>query len=306
MRFGMPTAIAHASRTTRKIHENGVCMNQALLEEAAAAVKRRLKGASPQDALVLGSGWGDVADCFDAVDVLPYSEIPTLGGTRVVGHAGRLVLASCEGRQLLIFQGRRHWYEGVGWEPVALPVFLCVRFGVSRVLFTNAAGGVRENLQPGDLMVIDDHVNAIGSNPLAGPHDSIWGPRFPDMSEVYDRELRAALDAAAAAVGQALAHGVYLATTGPVYETPAEIRAYAAMGADAVGMSTVPEATLAHAAGLRVAGLSCITNLAAGVSPTPLSHDEVIAETGRAQHRMQALLPRFFSALASADDSKSP
>ncbi|MCE9614950.1 MAG: purine-nucleoside phosphorylase [Lentisphaerae bacterium] len=274
-------------------------MNTALLQQAADSVQRALPKANPRWALVLGSGWGVVAEAFTSLAVLPYQAIPGYGGTQVVGHAGRLVLATHRGVDLLIFQGRRHWYEGAGWEPVAIPIAIARAMGVSTIVLTNAAGGIRADLRPGSLMIIDDHINGMGSNPLIGPHDAQWGDRFPDMSQVYSRELRSCFDEAARRAGQAVSHGVYLASSGPPYETPAEVRSFARLGADAVGMSTVPEAILARAAGLRVAGLSCITNFAAGVTDAPLSHTEVIEETQRAQARMRALLIGLFDLLAA-------
>jgi purine-nucleoside phosphorylase len=272
-------------------------MNTDLLSQAAETVRQSFPGVAPRAAAILGSGWSDVVDAMDAVTVIPYSEIPGLGASQVAGHAGRMVLANCGNSQVLIFQGRRHWYEGIGWNPIALPVYLCAQFGVSHLLLTNAAGGIRADLTPGALMMIEDHINGMGGSPLVGPHDPTWGPRFPDMTNVYDTASREIMSRAASQQQIELASGVYMATHGPAYETPAEIHAYRALGADAVGMSTVPEALLAHAAGIRVAGISCITNLAAGVSDTPLSHDEVIEETARSQPRMQALLPAYFSLL---------
>jgi purine-nucleoside phosphorylase len=173
---------------------------------------------------------------------------------------------------------------------VALPVLLCLTFGVSVLILTNASGGIRSDLKPGDLLVIDDHINLMGVSPLVGKHEACWGPRFPDQSEVYDRQLRAAMDAAGARAGLKLPHGVYAATSGPAYETPAEVVALRTLGADAVGMSTVPEAMLAHAAGLRVAAISCVANLAAGLSTASLSHEDILAETRRNQEKMAALL----------------
>ncbi len=274
-------------------------------DPAAAALSRlrdRLGDVAPRWAMILGSGWGGVADAFEILQNIPYEDIPGLGRTGVAGHAGRLLLATHHAQPFLIFQGRRHWYEGAGWAPVALPLRLIHGMGIRTLILTNAAGGIRADLKPGDLMLIEDHLNAMGVNPLIGAHDPTWGPRFPDLSAVYDPDLRTLWMAAAEALGQPLARGVYLATSGPTYETPAEIRAYRAWGGDAVGMSTVPEAILAHAAGLRVTALSCITNLAAGVSPTPLSHAEVIAETDRAQPRMQALFREALSRLAARPD----
>ncbi len=280
-----------------------ISMNNTILQQAAKSVQARLPNAKPAWAMVLGSGWGSVADSFHAIMTIPYSEIPGYGVTQVQGHAGRLILAQHKDTQLLIFQGRRHLYEGAGWEPVAMPIAIARALGVNTVVLTNAAGGIRSDLRPGDLMVIDDHINALGVNPLTGPHDSFWGPRFPDMSTIYKRPLRQLFDRASQQLNHPVAHGVYLATPGPSYETPAEIRAFQRLGADAVGMSTVPEAILANASGMQVAALSCITNLAAGVSDAPLSHTEVIAETNRAQDPMRRLITAFFDLLASAQSS---
>jgi len=265
------------------------------LRDAECFVKKRLPGLNPSSALILGSGWSDIVEAFDIQDVIPYSDIPGMGETCITGHAGRMVIADSASGPLLIFQGRRHWYEGVGWEPIALPVYLCAKTGVTLLVLTNAAGGISQHIEPGNLMIIDDHINLMGVNPLRGPHDAAWGPRFPDMSEVYSTDLRQKFDEAAAQLDEPITHGVYIATHGPTYETPAEIRAFRSLGADAVGMSTVPEALLANACGLSVAGISCITNFAAGVSEEPLDHDKVVAATQRAQPRMQALLKHFFS-----------
>lgn len=276
-------------------------MNIETLREAELTVRENLSGCAPRCALILGSGWGVAASDFPVLESLDYSEIPHLGSTQVKGHSGRLVLTEIGGMEILAFHGRRHWYEGIGWEPIALPVYVSAKLGIETIVLTNAGGGSREDLVPGDLMVIDDHINAMGCNPLSGGHDAVWGPRFPDQTTVYDANLRCLLDDAASSTNTVLRHGVYLAAAGPAYETPAEINAYRTMGADAVGMSTVPEAMLAHAAGLRVAGISCITNLAAGISGSPLSHDEVVAETRRAEPRMKALLTDFLSLVANQE-----
>ncbi len=272
-------------------------MNITILNDALDYVRSKVSPAKPRAAAVLGSGWSDVVEAFEAQLTLSYSDIPGFGASQVAGHGGRLVLASCGDTSLLIFQGRRHWYEGLGWEPIAMPVYIASQLGATDILLTNAAGGIRADMAPGQLMIIDDHINAMGVNPLIGPHIDAWGPRFPDMSRVYDPTGRDLLRDTATDLGQEIHSGVYLAAHGPSYETPAEIVAYQKLGADAVGMSTVPEAILANAAGMRVAGISCITNLAAGVSDTPLSHDEVIEETARSQPRMQALLPEYFKRL---------
>lgn len=280
-------------------------MNQGRIEESISETAALLEGAGPECAMVLGSGWGDVVQRFTISKTVDYSDISCMGRTQVQGHSGKLHLAQAHGTQLLVFQGRRHWYEGSGWEPVAFPVCLCLALGVPAILLTNAAGGIRDGLRPGDLMVIDDHINAMGVNPLVGPHNPMFGPRFPDQTTVYDTGLRGALDRAAADMGHPVSHGVYLAASGPTYETPAEIAAYRAMGADAVGMSTVPEAMLANAAGIRVGAISCITNMAAGITGARLSHEEVIAETDRAKPVMCELLDRFARGLQGCGDSRA-
>jgi purine-nucleoside phosphorylase len=269
-------------------------IDRSILDQALAHVRTKWPDAKPRMGLILGSGWSEVVDSFRVIDAIPYEEIPGLGKTGVVGHAGRLVRAEASGVETLIFQGRRHFYEGVGWTPIALPIFLLKSFGVKAVMVTNAAGGVRSDLVTGKLMIIDDHINFLGANPLVGAHDPFWGPRFPDQSEVYDSHLRRLLAQAGAAAGEQLPHGVYLADSGPTYESPAEIRAFRTLGADAVGMSTVPEALLANASGLRVVGLSCITNSAAGISANPLSHEEVTEATKQAMQRMKQVVLNFW------------
>lgn len=272
-------------------------MKTAQLNEAVRAARKHLPpSARPGVALVLGSGLGTVADAFGVRTTVPYTRIPHLGATGVQGHAGRMILS--KDGSTLIFQGRRHRYEGAGWEPVAIPVRIARELGVRVMLLTNAAGGLRPGFRPGDLMLIEDHIHLMGANPLEGPHDPFWGPRFPDQTRVYDARLNALLTRTARRLGFALRRGIYLAVTGPAYETPAEIRAYRRLGADAIGMSTTPEATLAHAAGLRVAALSSITNLAAGLSRRPLSHDDVIRENSRTQQRLARLLTCFVAAMA--------
>ena len=272
-----------------------------LLERSARRVRDLLPAARPRWAVVLGSGWGAALEALTIRHSVDYADIPCLGATQVEGHAGRLHLVESDGLEVLAFQGRRHWYEGEGWEPVAVPVYLCIRFGIPCILLTNAAGGIRDDLKPGDLMVLDDHINAMGVHPLVGPHKPCWGPRFPDQTSIYDPDLGRRLDEAATQTGIELQHGVYAAASGPTYETPAEIRALRMMGADAVGMSTVPEAILANAAGLRVAALSCVANAAAAAGSPSLSHDDVISEIGKAQPCMSRLLVRFFQCVADMD-----
>ena len=280
-------------------------LNSDLLREAADTVTRRLGAFRPHTAVILGSGWGGAMDAFNERDGLTYSNIPGLGATGVEGHSGRLAVMEGGQRSFLAFHGRRHAYEGVGWTPIAIPVHLARSLGVRTLVLTNAAGGMRPGMVAGDLMAISDHINAMGDNPLIGPHDPLWGPRFPDQSAVYDATLRGLLQAAATTADIAVSEGVYLAARGPVYETPAEVRTYRQWGADAVGMSTVPEAILGHAAGLRVVGLSCITNLAAGLSSKALSHQEVIEVTRQSKGRMSGLLETFLRRI-DEDASTTP
>ncbi|MEI7900456.1 MAG: purine-nucleoside phosphorylase [bacterium] len=275
-------------------------MNTALFDTAAAALPQAFFETPLACGLILGSGWGQALPTSAPVLRLPYAEIPGLGASTISGHAGELLLFERHGLRIAAFLGRRHWYEGAGWEPVVLPVELLRRMGARTLLVTNAAGGINANLKPGDLMVIRDHINLTGLNPLIGPAVPGWGPRFPDQSQIYDTGLIDLLRQAAADTQASLADGLYAFATGPCYETPAEIRAYANMGADAVGMSTVPEAIIANSAGLRVAGLSCITNMAAGILGPHLSHEEVLAQTRRTAPAMSALLDAFLARLAAA------
>ena len=273
-------------------------MDYTLLNDALNAVKKAWPEAKPAAGMVLGSGWSDVADAFTIKGTIRYGDIPGLGAAGVVGHAGQLAWAEYAGMETFIFQGRRHWYEGEGWTPVAVPMYLLKMLGASTVLITNAAGGIRSDFNPGTLMVIDDHINCLGDNPLIGAHSEVWGPRFPDQSFLYNEGLRRTMFAGAGKLGIDLKHGVYLAASGPTYETPAEIQYYKTIGADAVGMSTVPEAILANAAGLKVAGLSCITNYAAGILKQPLSHEEVTEATNEAMPRMKSVVLKFWEDIA--------
>jgi len=273
-------------------------VNIELLNQAATAVQTKWPDlAEVKGGVVLGSGWGPVADALEPFDSLPYSEIPGFGATGVEGHRGVLQLARIGSSTIMVFQGRRHWYEGAGWTPIAVPVFILKKLGASILMLTNAAGGIRPELKPGSLMAIEDHINLIGANPLTGPHSQVWGPQFPDQSSVYDPRLLDLLADAAQRHAIPLARGVYLASSGPSYETPAEIRAFQKLGADAVGMSTVPEAILANASGMRIAAISCITNYAAGVASTPLSHEEVTGTATKAMPTMQTLIRAFWEAV---------
>jgi purine-nucleoside phosphorylase len=241
-------------------------------------------------AVVLGSGLGDFADHLGDSFTIPYKDIPHFPASRVMGHAGKLVAGTLAGRKVLALSGRVHVYEGHDMQTVTFAVRTLGRLGVPRLILTNAAGGISPNCARGALMVIDDHINLLGDNPLVGPNDDRFGLRFPDMTYVYSPKLRGIADEAAGAAGIPVQHGVYIAVLGPSYETPAEIRAFRTMGADAVGMSTVPEAIAARHMGLEVLGVSCITNAAAGVFPEPLHHSEVMETTQQVKGQFIALL----------------
>ena len=273
-------------------------MKYEVLEQAAGVLHEKWPDARPVAGLVLGSGWSDVVNAFETKDSIDYGSVPGLGRPTVAGHTGRLVLVEANSLEVLIFQGRRHFYEGAGWTPIALPIYILKSMDTKTVLLTNAAGGIHDGMRPGDLMILRDHINFMGANPLTGEHHAIWGPRFPDQTEVYDAELRTILASAAKAQGEAITEGIYLAGSGPSYETPAEIQAFKTLGADAVGMSTVPEAQLAHAAGMRVVALSCITNLAAGISPRKLTHEEVTNTTKASMERMKAVVLAYLESLS--------
>ena len=259
------------------------------VDEAAAAVRARC-GAVPDVAVVLGSGLGDFADGLTDAVALPYETLPHWPQSRVVGHAGRLVVGQLAGKRVAALAGRVHVYEGHPMATVVFAVRAMARLGVARLILTNAAGGINTDFGQGALMVIDDHINLMAGNPLIGANDDRFGLRFPDMSEVYSRRLRALADEAARAAGVPIRHGVYVAVHGPSYETPAEIRAFRTLGADAVGMSTVPEAIAARHMGVEVLGISCITNMAAGVLDQPLVHDEVMETARRVRGSFLALL----------------
>jgi purine-nucleoside phosphorylase len=259
------------------------------VEEAAASIRARC-GPLPQTAIVLGSGLGDFADTLLDAIATPYGDIPHWPASNVIGHAGRLVVGSVAVKRVAALAGRVHFYEGHDLGTVVFATRVMARLGVRQMILTNAAGGINTTFAQGALMIIDDHINLLGTNPLIGPNDERFGPRFPDMSEVYSKRLRNIAREGAHARGVAVSHGVYVAVHGPSYETPAEIRYLRTIGADAVGMSTVPEAIAARHMGLEVLGISCITNMAAGVLPQPLVHDEVMETARRVRGSFIALL----------------
>ena len=240
--------------------------------------------------LVLGSGLGPFADTMHEAFAVEYADIPHFPAAHVIGHAGRLVGGTVRGRHVVALSGRAHFYEGHDLRTVTFAVRVLGQLGIRTLILTNAAGGINTAFTAGALMIIDDHINLLGDNPLIGPQDDRFGPRFPDMTEVYSRRLRALADETAGDIELAVPHGVYIAVHGPSYETPAEIRAFRTLGADAVGMSTVPEAIVARQMSMEVLGISCITNMAAGVLPLPLHHDDVMETTRRVRSQFIALL----------------
>jgi purine-nucleoside phosphorylase len=245
--------------------------------------------ARPTVGMILGSGLGPFADTLTDKVAIPFSEIPGFAASTVVGHAGNLVYGKKGTLEVLAMQGRIHFYEGHDIARVAFPARVLVAAGCSRLILTNAAGGIDPTMRPGEIVIIRDHINLMPVSPLRGPNADDVGPRFPDMTEVYDRELRAVAQKAGAEMGVTLREGIYAALPGPSYETPAEIRMLRTIGAELVGMSTVPEALVAVHMGAKVLGLSCVTNLAAGVTGEKLSHDEV-TETARGVRRDFELL----------------
>lgn len=248
---------------------------------------------APEVGLILGSGLGFFADDrIKVVGRVPYGEIDGFPVSTVPGHTGQFVYGNLKGKRVICMQGRFHFYEGYTMQQLTIPIRLMAKIGVKTLFVTNAAGGINRDYKPGDFMLLSDHINFLGTNPLIGD-TTTEGVRFPDMSQVYDQPLRTLIQAQAQKNGLDLKEGVYLATTGPSFETPAEIRAFSALGADAVGMSTVPEAIVARKLGLRVIGISCITNEAAGISSIPLTHEEV-SETA------ERVRPQFADLLAGA------
>lgn len=265
------------------------------LYERAEHAARFIRSRYAEDvrvALVLGSGLGAFADTLKDAESLAYEEIPGFARSTVEGHAGRLVLGKIGATSAAVMQGRFHFYEGYSLEEVTFPVRALGLLGVKSLVLTNAAGGLNNSFSEGSLIVISDHLNLMGASPLRGPNDSRFGPRFPDMTKVYDQEYQELTVREAQAMGLELRRGIYAALPGPNYETPAEIRMLRLLGADAVGMSTVPEAIVARQMGVRVLGISCITNMAAGVLDRPINHDEVMETGQRVRETFAELLRR--------------
>lgn len=257
---------------------------------AAAEFIRSQVSLRPTVGLVLGSGLGDFADTLEDAVRIPYSRIPNFPVPTVPGHSGALVFGKKCGKSVVVLQGRIHYYEGLSQQEITLPIRVLAALGVKTLVLTNACGGVNLSFRPGDLMLICDHINFSGANPLIGPNLDAFGPRFPDMSDLYTASLRATIKEKASADGMELQEGVYAMYSGPNYETPAEIRMFRILGADTVGMSTVPEALVAGQCGMQVVGVSCVTNMAAGVLPRKLSHAEVMETADRVRDKFRKLI----------------
>lgn len=248
-------------------------------------------------AVVLGSGLGSFADKVRVLKSLPYKDIPHFLPTTVIGHKGQLLLAEAGNKKIIVQQGRNHFYEGHGLETVVFPVRCFGKIGVKNLVLTNSAGGMGDGMKAGELMIIEDHLNLTGTNPLLGPNMEELGPRFPDMSEAYNRELVKKMEASFAKLNLSFKKGIYGGLSGPTYETPAEVRYLKMIGCSAVGMSTVTESIAANHMGMRVAGLSCITNLAAGISKHKLTHDEVTETAKLVENQFVSVLLDFVSSL---------
>ena len=262
------------------VEGSGIANLYARAEHAARTIRARVNTDDVRVAIVLGSGLGGFAEDFEEPTAIPYSEIPGFVTSTAQGHVGQLVIGKLDGLPVIAMQGRVHFYEGYSLEEVTFPIRVFKLLGIKTLVLTNAAGGIDVQLSQGALMVISDHLNLMGVNPLRGVNDERFGPRFPDMTEVYSRELQEIVVEEARDMAVEVRRGIYAALSGPSYETPAEIHMLRTFGADAVGMSTVPEAIVARHMGMSVLGISCITNMAAGISDEPINHEEVM-ETGQ-------------------------
>jgi purine-nucleoside phosphorylase len=283
---------------------NSAPENKSILNSAQSAAKT-LGAFSPHVSMVLGSGWSCVIEHLNIQKSIPYSDIDGLGNTGVKGHKGAIHQAVHRGMKILIFEGRRHYYEGQGWAPVIFPAILSSHLKVDTILLTNAAGGISRDFPSGSIMLITDHINLMGANPLIGPHDPLLGERFPDMTNVYSKKLTKIIVSSATKAKVRLRHGIYAAMSGPSYETPAEIGFLAKAGADAVGMSTVPEAIVAKACGIQVCALSFIANRAAGLSGAELKHDDVLRAVASSKDSMTGIITGFLDELSKRhEDSR--
>lgn len=273
------------------------------IKQSAEFMKEKVKNL-PEIGLILGSGLGVLADEIENPVKIPYEDIPNFPVSTVEGHAGQLVFGTLKGANVAAMQGRFHFYEGYDMKKVTFPVRVLKEMGVKTIIVTNAAGGVNESFEPGDLMIISDHINNMGTSPLIGSNDSDLGVRFPDMSQAYNRDLRTLAKNAASELGINVQEGVYVGNTGPAYETPAEVRLARVLGGDAVGMSTVPEVIVANHAGMKVLGISCISNMAAGILDQPLSHDEVMETTEMVKTNFLNLVKKIVEDIHSGVEKK--
>ena len=269
--------------------------------EASRYILSKAQNRTPRLGVVLGSGLGGVADAVEDGVEIPYSEIPHFVTSTVQGHEGKLIIGSCQGVDVVLMKGRMHFYEGYSMEEVTLPVRVFRLMEIRSLILTNASGGVAPHLSTGSLMALTDHINLMGENPLRGPNDERFGPRFPDMTGVYTPAYLEAAHEVAREIGVVLHEGVYMALRGPTYETPAEIRMMRKLGADAVGMSTVPEATVARHCGIKVLAISCITNVAAGLSNAEINHEEVMSVGKHAGKQLAELIVRVVPRIVTAE-----
>lgn len=275
------------------------------IHDAVEAIQTKTQMA-PEIGMILGSGLGSIADQVEDSVIIPYTDIPHFHGTSVEGHAGRMIIGHFQGVPVVFLQGRFHVYEGYPMEDVVFPTRTICALGIQTLILTNAAGGVNTRFRPGDLMMITDHLNLMGDNPLKGPNISQLGPRFPDLTEAYSRKCLDVILSASKECGIPVHQGIYAGVLGPTYETPAEVRMLRTLGADAVGMSTVPESIAANHLGVQVVGISCITNLAAGLSQQRLTHQEVIENSRLGATNMTKLLELSLPRLAPTHQTEFP
>ncbi len=266
------------------------------MERTINFIQEKIKDFKPEIGIILGSGLGDFADNYDSI-VIKYNDIPNFQKSDVQGHKGQLVFAEINGKKVVMMQGRYHFYEGYSMQTVTFPVKVMKKLGVKTLIVTNAAGAITKEFTPGDLMIITDHINFMGTNPLIGKNDDTLGTRFPDMSEVYSKKLVNIAENIAKKLNISYQKGVYVSTTGPSYETPSEVKMFNMLGGNAVGMSTVPEAIIANYCGIKVVGISCLTNYAAGVTDSPLNHQEVIDTANKVKENFKQLLAELIKSI---------
>lgn len=268
-----------------------------LYEKVQSAVKviRECISLQPEVAIILGSGLGSVAEKLEQKEIIAYKDIPGFPPSSVAGHAAQLVFGLIGEKKVVAMQGRFHFYEGLSMKEITFPIYVLKELGVKNIIITNACGGINTDFAPGDLMLISDHINMFGNNPLIGPNDERFGPRFPDMTTVYDPKLRQFAKDTAAALSIPIKEGVYAFFTGPCFETAAEIRAFKTLGADAIGMSTIPEAIVARYLGMHTLGISCITNMATGIAKTEHSHEAVLATAERSSKLFCLLIEKLLA-----------